>query len=90
MATVNETIGLEWEKIADPTEDFLITVRRVAIELAVTNTETPPTIDFGHHVSQYKGNAGMRSVIGPGYVYARVFPGSRVDEAETAISRWAL
>lgn len=70
MPTINITLPATWTKVADAGEDFLVSYPGgYRFEVALTTGNTPPTIGLGHHL--LPGEALTRSVIGPGYVWAR-------------------
>lgn len=70
MPTINITLPATWTKIANAGEDFLASYPGwLRFEVAVTAGDTPPTLNLGHHL--LPGEALIRSVIGPGYVWAR-------------------
>ena len=78
MSTANEALTTTWEKIADDTDYFLISViGESPVEAAFQTTDTPPSTEpevIGHPLLQRDGI--MRTASGsncpPGFVYLRV------------------
>lgn len=72
MATQNPTIGTDWTKIVDAGDEFTLTISTPNfhfIEVAVSDTETQPTVN-GHQIHSPQESFN-RALSGPGYVYAK-------------------
>ena len=86
MATQDVTLTSAWQLIATAGDEFLLTLppgghRQVAV--ALSDTEQDPTV-AGHRLLS-QGEGLNRTLIGPGYVYAR----SRSGVAVAAVlSAW--
>jgi hypothetical protein len=82
MATQNATITSAWSKIADAADDPVLIQASGYIEyqIAAMETETAPTVR-GHLITG-RDQGIIRSVIGPGHLYARLTAG---DESATLI-----
>lgn len=89
MSTSNPTLGPQWTLLVTAGDEFLLTLlsREQPIECAVSDTMATPAGIDGHILSS-GGDGGMnRSLIGPGYVYARpVQP--RGGTAIVALTAW--
>ena len=78
MSTANEALTTTWEKVADDTDSFIISVIGDSpVEVAFMDTDTAPSTDpevEGHPLLQRDGI--MRTSTGsncpPGFVYMRV------------------
>jgi hypothetical protein len=75
MPTINTSITTTWTQIAAATDaDLLATWNaNVAIDIASTASNNAPTVQ-GHRLT--KDDQITRSVMGPGYIWAKVCPGS--------------
>lgn len=88
MATVNTTITKAWTKIAENTADpFLASsVQSSAIEYATTAADEAPSESLVGHNLVGVDLAVIRSVIGPGFVWARISPRAAIAEATVVVS----
>jgi hypothetical protein len=80
MATTNPTITTAWAKIVNVGDSFLLTLpftTRTSIEVAVRDADSAPTVQ-GHVLRGDRAESLTRSLIGPGYVFARSQGGSVV------------
>ena len=86
MATLNTTITSAWTKVAETTDnDFLITMDNVVtIEVATTATDTAPTVK-GHRINNE--GALVRSVLGGGYVWAKLVANSLQTSVTLIVSK---
>lgn len=78
MATTNPTLTSAWSKLVDAGDEFLLTLpfsTRTSIEVAIKDTDAAPTVQ-GHVLRGEEGASMTRSLIGPGYVYARTQAGT--------------
>jgi hypothetical protein len=78
MATTNPTLTASWSKLVDAGDEFLLTLpfsTRTSIEVAVKDADSAPTVN-GHILRGDQFEAMNRTLIGPGYVYARTQGGS--------------
>ena len=77
MPTSNLVVTAAWTQVAADTKtELLITWKApVIVEFATTATNVAPTV-FGHELSRDDGVT--RSVIGKGFVWARVVPSGSV------------
>lgn len=75
MPTTNKTINLTWQKIADDTDSSFSAKwdAPVDVELLATSTNVAPTGDGPRFRRESSIN---RSVVGDGFVWARLSPGS--------------
>ena len=78
MSTANEALTTTWEKIADDTDYFMISViGESPVEAAFQTTDTPPSTDpevTGHPLLRREGLIRTDSGTNcpPGFVYLRV------------------
>ena len=86
MATINKVVTTEWSKVADLEDKaFLVTWSLpVLVEFATTAADNAPVVQ-GHSLSRH--DALTRMVIGDGYLWARVVPGSRPDNVNLVITK---
>lgn len=75
MPTINTPITGTWTKVAETADANLLVSwsENTTIEVASTTTNSAPTVT-GHTLSN--DSAITRSVIGPGYIWAKTVPGS--------------
>lgn len=75
MTTVNTAITTAWTKIADASDTELLVSWQdpVVVEVATTAADAAPTV-FGHRLS--REDALTRGVLGSGFVWAKLIPGS--------------
>ena len=88
MATTNPTLNGSWTKIVDAGYEFLLTLpfsTRVDVEIATQDTEEAPTVR-GHVLRGDQFESLNRTLIGPGYVYARTTAGT----VPVVLNAWAL
>ena len=88
MATTNPTLNGSWTKIVDAGYEFLLTLpfsTRVDVEIATKDTEEAPTVK-GHVLRGDQFESLNRTLIGPGYVYARTTSGT----VPVVLNAWAL
>ena len=88
MATTNPTLNGSWTKIVDAGYEFLLTLPfsiRVDIEVATKDSEAAPTVR-GHVLRGDQFESLNRTLIGPGYVYARTTSGT----VPVVLNAWAL
>jgi len=88
MATTNPTLNSSWTKIVDAGYEFLLTLpfsTRVDIEVATKDSEAAPTVR-GHVLRGDQFESLNRTLIGPGYVYARTTSGT----VPVVLNAWAL
>lgn len=81
MATTNPALTTSWSKIVDAGDEFFLTLpfaTRVSIEVATKDTDTAPSVQ-GHVLRGDRLESMNRSLIGPGYVYARVVSAGSVS-----------
>jgi len=73
MATSNLTITTEWSKIAEDSDDPVLIQAAYGFEyeVATVATDTAPVV-IGHKILRGTYNAITRSMLGPGFIYARV------------------
>ncbi len=73
MATTNPSVTASWAKIVDDGDEFLLTLpwaTNTSIEVATKDTDEAPTVQ-GHVLRGERADSMNRSLIGPGYVFAR-------------------
>ena len=76
MSTTNPTLTNAWSLIVTAGDEFTLSCRNAApVELAVSDTETAPTITSGHILVPHQNEGANRATVGPGYVYARLAGG---------------
>ena len=89
MSTTNPSVTASWGKLVDTGDDFLLTLpfaTSTRIEVAVSDTDEAPTVQ-GHVLSGDRGDSMNRSLIGPGYVYARVAESGSVN---VVLNAWTV
>lgn len=86
MPTANVPLNKTWTQLAaDTDENLLVTFHGDAtLEFATTASDDPPVVD-GHRLT--KDDAITRSVIGPGYVWARTVGSLRPNTATLVVSK---
>jgi hypothetical protein len=86
MATNNIAITSAWTKLAETADaDVLITCNdAVTVEVAATLADAAPTV-VGHKLNP--GQAITRSLIGSGYVWAKLLPGSQPASVIMVVSK---
>lgn len=86
MATSNPVVTAAWTKLAESSDvDLLVTWETpVVLEVATTSANSAPAV-IGHRVTNE--DAITRSVIGPGYVWARTVAGSRPSSVQVVVSK---
>ena len=88
MATTNPTLNGSWTKIVDAGYEFLLTLpfsTRVDVEIATQDTKEAPTVR-GHVLRGDQFESLNRTLIGPGYVYARTTSGT----VPVVLNAWTL
>lgn len=86
MATTNITVYDTWTKVVDSGKEFTLTVSTSYLgylEIAAVDTDIVPTVK-GHRVKSPEESMN-RSLIGPGYVYARAMGTSGI---QVVVSVW--
>jgi hypothetical protein len=86
MATTNPTITTAWAKLVNLGDDFLLTLpftTRTSIEVAIKDSDAAPTVQ-GHVIRGDRIEGLNRTLLGPGYVFARCQEGSVV----ATLSAW--
>lgn len=86
MPTTNITITKGWSQIALDSDDYLLVTFHgdATLEFATTSADSEPTVD-GHRLS--KTDALTRSIIGPGYVWARCVGSLRPNTAQLVVTK---
>lgn len=86
MPTTNVQVTQAWVKIAETSHtEFLVTWDdRVDLEFATTTADSAPTVR-GHRLS--RDSAITRSVLGAGYVWARVVASGHGSAALLVVSK---
>ena len=86
MATLNISISDQWTKLADSANlELLVTWNDpISIEVATTTADTAPIVN-GHRL--FPNDAITRTVIGSGYVWARLVSGSRSNSANLVVTK---
>lgn len=86
MTTVNTAVTTTWTKLAEDTDtEFLITWDSpVDAEFATTAADSAPTVR-GHRLSREM--ALSRSVLGDGFVWARLVPGAVPASVAMVVSK---
>lgn len=73
MATQDLTLTSAWQLIATAGDEFLLTLapgRADTVAVAVSDTAQTPTVT-GHLLTGAERDGMNRTLLGPGYVYAR-------------------
>lgn len=86
MPTVNTLITGSWTKIAETSNsDLLVSWEHTGVlEIATTATDVAPTVR-GHRLD--RDSAFTRSLIGPGYVWAKTIAGAKPASVTLVISK---
>jgi len=86
MATTNPTLTTSYTKIVAAGDEFLLTLlhtSKLDVEVAIKDTDEAPTVR-GHVLRGELGESMNRSLLGPGYVFAR----TRSGTVPVALSAW--
>lgn len=84
MATTNHTLTADWSLIVPAGDEFLLSCRTLPpVEIAISDTATAPTV-AGHVLDPAENEGITRSLVGPGYVYARLHGAGSASIALTA------
>ncbi len=78
MATTNPTLTTSYTKIVAAGDEFLLTLlhtSKLDVEVAIKDTDEAPSVR-GHVLRGERGESMNRSLIGPGYVFARAVGGT--------------
>lgn len=88
MATTNVTITKTWAKVAEDTDDpFLIqAASSLDWEIAAVALDAAPVSTTGHRMTG-DAESMTRSLIGAGFVYARIAPLSTASKALMIVSK---
>lgn len=86
MPTSNPVITPAWIKIADASNTELLASWQpaVQVEFATTSADAEPTVS-GHRLDQ--GSCITRSLMGSGYVWARVAKGQSPSSIKLAVTK---
>jgi len=86
MPTNNIAVTSTWTKLAASADaDVLITCNdAVMMEVAATSADTAPVVT-GHKLNP--GQAITRSLIGPGFIWAKLLPGSQPASVIMVVSK---
>lgn len=86
MATTNPSLTTAWAQIVTAGDEFFLTLpfsTRTSVEVAISDTETDPTVQ-GHVLRGDQFESVNRALVGPGYVYAR----SQSGTVPVILSAW--
>ena len=81
MATQNVTLSKRYVMIASDTQNFFLSLpwlTGATIEVATSDTQTVPTV-MGHELTGRETESINRTLIGPGFVYARSKSGTPLE-----------
>ena len=86
MPTTNPAITSTWSKIADSSNTELLASWNapVQVEFATTSADSAPTV-HGHRLDQ--GSCITRSLLGSGYVWARLSKGAAPSSINLVVSK---
>ena len=96
LVTPNPTITKDWELVVPAGSEFLLSLpfrANTGVEIAVMETEEAPDESggaiFGHRIDPTGHEGITRSLVGPGYVYARTRDFSAVGTTvRIALTTW--
>lgn len=89
MPTTNPPLTKTWVKIAENTDANVLVqaYEDTAVEYALTATDSAPSVSLNGHRLVGAELAAVRSILGEGYVWARISPRAVLTEATLILTK---